>query len=138
MVDDPDKSERIADISDDPTSSSVEISVEWNNEATSISLHEAIQDVRRQVDAGEATEQLSVRDARLVALIGGLEETGQLSDIAEVAGARLDRDSDDGSVTRAETLRLLIRIGLWEVAPEIVQTAVEANKEYLISQADEF
>jgi hypothetical protein len=137
MSDDPSKSEEAFNNSKSRTSNA-EGPFEWENETASSPLYEAIQDARQQIDADEVTEQLSARDVRLAALIRALEETNQLDDIGAEAGAALNRDSDNAPATRAETLRLLIRVGLSEVAPETIQTAVEANKEYLISQADEF
>jgi hypothetical protein len=138
MSDDPSKSEETFNNSKSRTSPNAEGPFEWENETTSSPLYKAIQDSRRQIDADEVTEQLSARDVRLAALIRALEETDQLADIAAEAGAALGRNTDDVPETRAETLRLLIRVGLHEVAPETIQTAVEANKEYLVNQADEF
>jgi hypothetical protein len=138
MSDDPSKSEETLNDSKNQPPPNAEAPFEWENETTSLSLYKAIQNARRQIDADDVTAQLSARDVRLAALIRGLEETNQLADITAEAGAALGRDINDVPATRAEALRLLIRVGLHEVAPETIQTAVEANKEYLIRQADEF
>lgn len=137
MSDDPFKPEEASDDLKGQSSLNSEELFRWRNETAS-RLYEEIQNARQQIADDEMTEQLSVRDVRLTALICGLEEADQLADIAAEAREALGRDSDDVPVTRAEALRLLIRVGLQEATPETVRIAVEANKEYLANQAEEF
>lgn len=138
MADDRDKAEELLQESKGQTRHAAEVSDNSQPENTPQSLHEAIRNGHARIDADEMPENLTIRDARLAALIWGLEETDQLAAVAADAGAELGRDSDDTRETRAATLRLLVRVGLREVAPETMQTAVEARKEYLTEQADEF
>lgn len=138
MTDDRNKAEEMLRDSKDQTRHSAEASDNSQAENTPESLHEAIRKGHARIDADEMPENLTIRDARLAALIWGLEETNQLAAVAADAGAELGRDSDDTRETRAATLRLLVRVGLREVAPETMETAVEARKEYLTEQADEF
>jgi hypothetical protein len=138
MGDNRDKAEEMLQESKDQTRHGAEAPSESQNDTPSLSLQEAIRDAYERIDANDMPENLTIRDARLAALIRGLEETDQLATVAADAGAELGRDSDNTRGTRAATLRLLIRIGLREVAPETMQTAVEARKEYLTQQADEF
>ncbi|WP_273837801.1 hypothetical protein [Halococcus sp. PRR34] len=138
MADDRNKAEEMLRDSKDQTRHSAEASDTSQPENTPGSLHEAVRKGHARIDADEMPENLTIRDGRLAALIWGLEETDQLAAVAADAGAELGRDSDDTRETRAATLRLLVRVGLREVAPETMQTAVEARKEYLTEQADEF
>ena len=138
MSDDSGKSEKIADVSKDQKSSNTEAQFEWEDEIASLPLYEAVQDTRYQMDTEGLTENLTFRDANLSALMRGLEETGQLTDIAAKAEASLDRDSSDAAVSISNGLRLLVRVGLQEVAPETIQIATEANKDYLVNNMNEF
>jgi hypothetical protein len=138
MAGDRDMAEELLEESKDQTRHGAEAPGESKTEATPQSLHEAIREAHERIDADEMPENLTIRDARLAALIWGLDETDQLATVAADAGAELGRDRDDTRGTRAATLRLLVRVGLREVAPETIQTAVEARKEYLTEQADEF
>jgi hypothetical protein len=98
---------------------------------------EAIQKHYARIEAGEETEQMSFGDERVAALTRGLEDTEQLEDLARDAESALERE---GNTTegRAATLRLLVRIGLQEVAPERIQTAIEARREYQSKYKNEF
>lgn len=138
MSDDSGKSEKIADVSKDQKSSNTEAQFEWEDEIASLPLYEAVQDTRYQMDTEGLTENLTFRDANLSALMRGLEETDQLTDIAAKAEASLDRDSSDAAVSISNGLRLLVRVGLQEVAPETIQIATEANKDYLVNNMNEF
>lgn len=139
MSDDSDEIEKTINTTDGQNSSNVEARSDWENETrASLALYEAIQDIRQQIDAGEISSNLTFRDLHMSALIRGLEETEQLANVAAEAEATLNRDSDNRPVNRAEALRLLFRVGLQEVAPETIQIAVEANKDHLLDQMDDF
>jgi hypothetical protein len=102
-----------------------------------LSLSEAIQYHHASIEAGEETQQMSFRDERIAALLRGLEDTEQLEDLARDAESALEREGNTAE-GRAATLRLLVRIGLQEVAPERIQTAVEARREYQAKYKNEF
>lgn len=102
-----------------------------------LSLSEAIQNHHAGIEADEETPQLSFRDERIAALIKGLEDTNQLPDLTRDAESALDRKGNTAE-GRAATLRLLVRIGLKEIAPEKIQTAIEARREYQSKYKNEF
>lgn len=120
--------------SDDPGATQFEL----GDDVDSLPLYEAIQDAHQQIDAKDMSQNLSFRDLHTATLMHGLEETDQLTNVITDARVRLDRDTDHVRPNRAEALRLLIRIGLEEVAPETIQIATEANKEYVVNKMDEF
>ena len=92
------------------------------------SLKDAIKQELAAIEAGEKPQNVTVRDGNLVALLDGLDEAGDLETIVADARAALGRDGDE--VSRSEAARLLIRIGIAEVAPDAIRTAVEAQKEH--------
>jgi len=100
-------------------------------------LQTAIKEAYAKIDAGDTHENLTVRDENLAALIHGLDDAGELGAIASEANEELDRE-DDASDTAAGVLKALIRVGLNEVRPDAMETAVEARKEYQLEQTDEF
>lgn len=102
-----------------------------------LSLESAVQQAYEQLDDGDIPENLTIRDEHLAALFAGLDETDGLEDVGRAAADALDRDAD-GLDTRVAVLKLLVRVGLDEVASESVEAAKEARREYLASQADEF
>lgn len=102
-----------------------------------IDLYQAIQETYAAIDAGEASSNITVRDANLAALFHGLEKSGKLLDMATDARSELNRGDED-TVSRSQTIGDLVRIGLHEVDPDAVDTALEAKKEYLLAQEDEF
>lgn len=106
-------------------------------ESDAVSLEDAVKEAYEQLDDGELPENLTIRDEHLAALFAGLGETGQLEDVGEAAADALDRDAD-GLDARATVLRLLVRVALDEVAPEMIESAKEGRREFLASQADEF
>jgi hypothetical protein len=57
--------------------------------------------------------------------------------MATDARSELNRD-DEVTVSRSQTIGNLVRIGLHEVDPDAVDTALEAKKEYLLAQEDKF
>ena len=120
--------------SDDPDTTEFD----WGDDMVSLPLYKAIQDVHQQVDDKDVSHNLSFRDLHTATLMHGLEETDQLTDVITKARVRLGRDTDHVRPNRAEALRLLIRIGLEEVAPETIEIAVEANNEYVVDKMDEF
>jgi hypothetical protein len=91
-------------------------------------LEAAIGRALERAEAGDASKSLSLRDAQLAALIQGLEE--QQKDFTAVGVAlqeALGRETDPGAIDRSEVLRLAIRVGLREAAPEAVEAAREAH-----------
>ncbi len=78
------------------------------------------------IEAGEVSKTLSVRDSRLTALIRALEETGELADVGIALQEELGRGTDASEIDRSELLRLAVRLGLQEAVPEALDTARDA------------
>lgn len=89
-------------------------------------LEDAMVTLLDAIEDGELSKTLSVRDARLTALVRALEETGELDDVGVALQEALGRDANPESVDRSELLRLSVRLGLQEAAPEVVETARDA------------
>lgn len=99
------------------------------------SLEEAMVTAFEQIEAGETAKSLSVRDGQLASLIHGLEaEPDELEAVGIALQEALDRETDPEAVDRSEVLRLAVRVGLREAAPEIVETARSAQARHLTSQ----
>ena len=91
-------------------------------------LEAAIVHAFERLDAGDAPKSLSLRDEQLAALVHGLED--QREDFTAVGVAlqeTLGRDADPEAIDRSEVLRLAIRVGLREAAPEVIETARDAQ-----------
>ena len=98
-------------------------------------LQTAIRDAYADIDAGHAHENLTIRDENLAALVAGLDNAGQLEATARHANDHLDRTPDESLGTRAAVLKALLRVGLDEVEPEIVETARKAKREHEVQKA---
>jgi hypothetical protein len=100
----------------------------------------AIKDALVAIDAGDAPENINLRDARLKALLVGLGEADELSSAASDAAEVLDGDPDIDleDASQSDVARLLLRIGLQEALPEVLEDAKEARKQKALEQADGF
>lgn len=99
---------------------------------------EAIKEALLSVEDEETPENINVRDARLKTLLVGLEDAGQLSDVAQSLAETLDTDSDDREATQSDVARLLIRVGLQEALPDLLADATEARQRAALEQASDF
>ena len=86
------------------------------------------------MESGDVSKTLSVRDEQLAALIRGLEETDSLADVGTPLKEELGRDDDKDVTDRSELLRLAVRLGLQQAAPEVVETARDANARHASEQ----
>ena len=99
------------------------------------SLEEAMVAAFEEIEAGETAKSLSLRDGQLASLIHGLEaEPDELEAVGIALQEALDREIDPEAVDRSEVLRLAVRVGLREAAPEVVETARNAQARHLTSQ----
>lgn len=89
-------------------------------------LEDTIVDILGAIDDGEVSKTLSLRDERLTALLRGLEETGNLDDVGNELREELGREHTDEAIDRSEALRLAVRVGLQEAAPDTVEAARDA------------
>ena len=79
------------------------------------------------IDAGEEQKTLSVWDGTLAAFIRALEENpDRMEDVGRSLQQRLD--ADDDQIDRSEVLRLALRLGFQEAAPEEFDAVREAVK----------
>jgi len=101
------------------------------------SLEEEIVAVYEALDSDEVPSNLTMRDENLAALIRGLDAADQLDAVGADARDHLGRDAVDGE-TRGSVLRLLVRVGLTEARPDLLETGKNAHKQYLEQQSDEF
>ena len=86
------------------------------------------------VEAGEVSKTLSVRDERLTALVRALEETDGLDDVGEALREELGREADADGTDRSEVLRLAVRLGLQKAAPGVLDTARDASARHASEQ----
>lgn len=98
-------------------------------------LEKAMATAFAQIEAGETAKSLSVRDGQLASLIHGLEaESDELEAVGIALQKALDREPDPDVIDRSEVLRLAVRVGLRETAPEVVETARNAQARHLANQ----
>ena len=97
-------------------------------------LEDAMVALLAEVEAGEVSKTLSVRDEHLTALVRGLEETGGLDDVGENLREELGRGGDADGTDRSEMLRLAVRLGLQEAAPGVLDTARDASARHASEQ----
>lgn len=92
------------------------------------SLRNDIVDELAAIDAGERQKTVSVWDGDLAAFVAALDQEANAEHRAAVGHAlreALGRD-DDSDVDRSEVLRLALRLGFAEAAPEYLDTLREA------------
>lgn len=100
----------------------------------STDLEDAMVALLADVEDGEVSKTLSVRDARLTALVRALEETDSLDDVGGALREELGREADADGTDRSEMLRLAVRLGLQEAAPEVLDSAREAYARHASEQ----
>ena len=104
---------------------------------TTPALETAITDAYRALDDGAATTHLQCYDRDLAAVIDGLTEADRLADVIEAAAAECDRE-EPGNISQANALALLARLGLESLDADVVATASEAKREYVLEQSSGF
>ena len=101
-------------------------------EAEVSSLEQAMVTAFEEIEAGKTAKSLSLRDGQLASLIHGLEmEPDELETVGIALQEALDREIDPEAIDRSEVLRLAVRVGLREAAPETVETARNAQARHL-------
>ena len=100
----------------------------------------AIKEALIAIDDGDAPENINLRDARLKGLLVGLSDTGELSQIATELESVVDGDTavSTDNASQSDVARLLLRIGLQEALPEVLEDAKEARKQKVLEEADEY
>lgn len=101
------------------------------------SLEEYIADVYEELEAGEVPTNLTMRDQNLAALVRGLDEAGQLDSVGADLRNHLERESTD-SESRGSLLGLLVRVGLAEVRPDLIEAGEAGYERYTERQETQF
>nr|EGQ39608.1 MAG: hypothetical protein J07AB56_03360 [Candidatus Nanosalinarum sp. J07AB56] len=96
------------------------------SEEESPDFEETMVELLADVEDGGVSKTLSVRDARLTALVRALEETGELADTGAALQGELGGETAVDGIDRSELLRLAVRLGLQEAAPEVLDSARDA------------
>ena len=99
-----------------------------------------IKDALIAIDDGDAPENINLRDARLKGLLVGLSDTGELSQIATELETVVDGDTavSTDKASQSDVARLLLRVGLQEALPDVLEDAKEARKQKVLEDADEY
>lgn len=103
------------------------------SQAEEAAIPQAVADAFESMDEGETHPNVTFRDERLSALFHGLDEADQIDELVEKAADHLDRDPDGAG--RSAAARLLLRVGIQEVAPEVQDEWQEGFQMYLERQA---
>jgi len=101
---------------------------------------DAIKEALLAVDDGDLPENINIRDARLKALLVGLEDADELNTVAASLAQQLDADTDiaPDAATQSDVARLLIRTGLQEGTPDLLNDATDARQQAALEQASDF
>ena len=92
-------------------------------------LQGTIREELAAIDSGERQKTVSVWDGDLAAFVAALDQEANAEHRAAVGHAlreALGRADDDSDVDRSEVLRLALRLGFAEAAPEYLDTLREA------------
>jgi len=100
-------------------------------------LEAYIADIYEELDAGEVPTNLTMRDRNLAALIRGLDEAGQLDSVGADLRDHLGRDATD-SESRGSLLGLLVRAGLADVRPDLIEAGETGYQTYTERQETQF
>lgn len=100
-------------------------------------LETYIADIYEDLDAGEVPTNLTMRDRNLAALVRGLDKAGQLNAVGTDLRDHLGRDRTD-SESRGSLLGLLVRAGLAEVRPDLIEAGEAGYKKYTERQERQF
>jgi hypothetical protein len=91
---------------------------------------EFVEDILSQlesIDAGERQKTVSVWDGHLAAFVGALENNPErMEDVGEALADRVGTDVD--TLDRSDVLRLALRLGFQEAAPEEFDAIREAAR----------
>jgi len=108
-----------------------------STESEGPSLEEYIADIYEELDAGEVPTNLTMRDRNLAALIRGLDEADQLDATGADVREHLGRGTVD-SESRGSVLGLLVRAGLAEVRPDLIEAGEAGYETYTERQETQF
>lgn len=107
-------------------------------ETRAVDTVETIKEALLAIEDGDIPENINIRDARLKALLVGLQEADELETAASSLADTLEASPDIGGDTQSDVARLLIRVGLQEGLPDLLEDATEARKQAALEQASDF
>jgi hypothetical protein len=93
-------------------------------------FRERVREALEEIDTGERQKTVSVWDGPLAAFMTALEDTEDLEAIGEALQGELGLEEDAEGLDRSEVIRLALRLGLREAAPEYLDAAREAVREH--------
>lgn len=99
-------------------------------------LADALRSAFEDVLGGEASSNSTVRDENIAALLRGLDGAGELSDVIADAKRELGREHNPAKNSRNDALKALVRLGLAQVRPELMEEAIEARN--AVERKDDF
>lgn len=102
------------------------------------SLPDAVAQAFDELEAGELNSTFGFRDARLVALLVGLERSGQLPSVVTDAQEKLERDVDPDTASRSQLASLLIRLGIRHLDSGLLEAASEGYAQHQDLDATEY
>lgn len=88
-----------------------------------------VQTALEELDAGDRQKTLSVWDGPLAAFVAALDEE-DMEAVGTQLQATLGVDEDPAAIDRSEVLRLALRAGFREAAPEYLESAQAAVREH--------
>ncbi|NEU58007.1 hypothetical protein [Halorussus sp. MSC15.2] len=102
-----------------------------SREDESDDLVEDLVDALAAIDSGEQAKTFAARDESVTALLTTLAEREQdLEAVGTSLQSALGRDVDRDALDRSEVVRLAVRLGLREAAPEYLDLLADASGEY--------
>ena len=92
---------------------------------------EELVDALADIDSGEQAKTFAARDASVTALLTTLaDREDDLAEVGTALQAALGRDRDPAALDRSEIVRLAVRLGLREAAPEYLELLADASAEH--------
>lgn len=94
-------------------------------------LVEDLVDALAAIDSGEQAKTFAARDESVTALLSTLDDReSDLEAVGTALQSSLGREVETDSLDRSEIVRLAVRLGLREAAPEYLERLADASGEY--------
>lgn len=99
-------------------------------------VQSAIKACYEAIDDDEMPIHLQYRDRDLAAILAGLDDADALEALIEAAADTLDKDTPE-NVSRANAMKLLMRVGINNVDASVIEDATNAKRQHAVEQASE-
>lgn len=93
-------------------------------------FRDRVREALEEIEAGERQKTVSVWDGPLAAFVAALEDTEDLEEVGTALQRELGLDEDADALDRSEVLRLALRAGFRQAAPEHLDAAREAVRDH--------